>query len=666
MPGHILDYDGIFFRGAKSDGDPGQLPLGYYFAGLNIINQGGLLSCRPGYDCVMTFPEGNLQGGAFFRPKVGLEQVLVAVDGKIFVAEYPFTDFRQITELQFSPSAKQLYFEQTEQSAERRTNDLGSAINLIAPRQVMMIQDGAETAPGYYDGSKAGHIRDLPFETPAGSAMKWIGDRLWVAIGSYVRASDISNPFSFREELYLGGAQALTFPGEVTGLAAAPGLENPQLIVFTEHNASLVKSYLRSRASWETEPNFQTEVFAVGCSSHRSITGHMGQLSWFAPSGLVFFDSAVISKQSARLPYRDGEMAHSKTQLHSDLSLVAGGAFGNYLMMSVPASDIYNQHTWVLNNASMESLKDDSGPSWCGVWTGTRPVQWLTGVVAGAERCYHLSKDADGSNRLWRCFNPNRLDNGCPITWASELRGYFGAASGVQKPAGAKARFRYAKLQFTGIDESLDVGVYFAGGLRGAYKQILSNTIHVQRGSLQSGTPVSGSTKMFGFKSQTREITTVDVNDAEVEGSDSCPVESQDAENIDSSFQILVVGHGPATLKEIRVFADPKSDSETGDPATACGEESGFKAVRFDGVASQAETLPEAVAELTNKVTTYISNKTAVISVNGFSAVGVGYAESFVSQAAADRVAAKIAARNAENEVMSLLPKTLSAGDANE
>lgn len=665
MAAQILDYDGTFFRGAKSDMDPSQIPVGYYFGGFNVINQGGMLGCRPGYDCVIEFPEGNLQGGGFFRPKVGLEQVVVAVDGKIYVAEFPFTDFRQLSELQFSPSAKQLFFEMTEQSAKRRTADQASAIDIIAPKAVMMIQDGGETAPGYYDGAEAGHIRDNPFETPSGGMMKWVGDRLWVATGGYVRASDIANPFSFREELYLGGTTALSFTGDVTALGIAPGLENPQLIVFTESNASLVKSYLRDRASWETEPNFQTIVFDVGCSSSRSVVSHMGQLMWYAAGGVVFFDAAIISKQTGRLPFRDSEMAQSKAQIRDDTSLVAGGSFGNYLMMSVPSEDTYNKHTWVLNNASLETISDSSGPSWCGLWTGTRPVQWLCGVVAGTERAYFLSKDEDGGNRLWRAFSSQRLDNGCPITWAGEMRGYFGPSGQSGKPPGAKCRFRYAKLRFSGIFETLNVGVFFAGGSRGAYKQILNQTVVAQRGSLQAGSTVTAMDKMFGFKAQARELITQDVGDMPLENSETCPVESQDSENIDESFQLLIVGHGPGTLRAIRVFCDPEIDSVTGSPE-ACEAETEFNAVRFDGAGAQGEGLPEVLVKLSALADYFTSNKTVGMTYKGISAVGVGYATSIVSQEAADRVATRIATRTAENEIMGLIPPTLGSGETEE
>lgn len=662
MAARLVDFDGTFFRGAKSDTDPGQIPPGYYFSGLNVINQGGVLSCRPGHRCIVTFPEGNLQGGEIFYPKSGLEQMVVAVDGRVFTAEFPFVSFRQLENLQFSPFAKQLHFEMTEQSAERRTDDLGSAIDVITPKAVLFMQDGGFTAPAFYDGAESGHIRDKAFETPAGGAMKWIGDRLWIASAGFLRASDIANPFSFREDIYLGGISAFSFPSDITALAATPGLDSPQLLVFTEKKCSLIKANIRVRTQWLTEPDMQREVFDIGCPSPRAVVEHFGQLMWYSQQGITFFDSALLSKQSARIPIRDNEMSISKTLVSSDLSMIAGGAFGQYLLMSVPAADQFNSHTWVLNDASIETLTDATGPSWAGIWTGTRPVVWMSGTIAGANRIYHLSKDDDGNNRLWESFLPSRLDNGCPITWAVELRGQFGQTSQTQKPPGADVKFRYADIAVTAIEETLDIAAYYSGSLRGAYKKILDRQVSVARGGISYQSLITADTILVGLKPQSRKLRTQDVNDMPDDETGSCPVEREKNEDIDESFQLMIVGHGPATIRWVRSFADPELDRETGDPATACGAECPVNAIRFDGYGQKADTLIEASTLLANRATNYTSNKTATLTSGGAIGVGVGFAQSFISQAVADRVAERVALKTAENQVISQLPSVLSAG----
>jgi hypothetical protein len=56
------------------------------------------------------------------------------------------------------------------------------------------------------------------------------------------------------------------------------------------------------------------------------------------------------------------------------------------------------------------------------------------------------------------------------------------------------------------------------------------------------------------------------------------------------------------------------------------------------------------------------ANNTTVVEQSGFAAVGVGAAESIISQRAADRVAQVIATRQAESELAGVLPPTISVG----
>lgn len=662
---HTIDYDGTFFRGAKSDSDPGQLPIGYFFNGINLINIGGILSCRPGYRCIIRFPEGKLQGAALFRPKVGLEQLVVAIAGVIYVADYPFTNFRFLPNVQMSPHAKQMFWALTTQSAQRLSPDLGSAIETLPPRNVLFIQDGGLTAPAWYDGSQSGHVRDNLFETPAGSSMVWTGDRLWVAQNDKVFASDVANPFSFREQVYLGGQTAFYFDSDVTAMTTTPSTDLPQLLVFTESRCSVLQANIRERASWPVTDDFQKEIFKIGATSQRSIVSHFGSLTWYSPSGLARLDAAIASKISARLPLRDNEMMTSKTLLGPDLSLVAGAAFGQYLLMSVPAADQYNKHTWALNDCSLETLSDDSGPSWMGYWLGTRPVEWVYGVIAGEERIYHVSADEDGQNRLWEAFLPERLDNGCPITWAVETRGYFGQTSQVSKTKpGAKFRKCYSDVALTGVEETLDLAVFYAGGIRGAYKQLLSKRISVERGSLKYNQTITATTSLFGFKAQSREERTEDANQQSIDvETGSCPPESPSTEGIDESFQLLIVGHGPATIRWVRAFAFEEDEQTSGDP-DACIDESPYNAVRFDGAGVRAENVPAILSGFAGMpIRRFIANQTATVTQDGVSAIGAGTGESIVSQAAATRVAERTAIRQAERELQQVLPPTLSLGE---
>ena len=666
-PSLLLDYDGTFFRGAKSDGDPAQLPLGYYWWGINVLNVGGTVGCRPGYRCIVSFPPGNLQGAAIFRPKVGVEQMVACIEGVVYVSPFPFTDWHQLPNVLFSPTAKQIFWSLTTQTARRITNDFASAIEVISPKAVLMMQDGGSTAPAWYDGSNSGHIRDHSFETPSGGPMIWVGDRLWVAKGNLVFASDIGNPFSFREEVYLGGIQGFAFSGDVTALAKTPSIEVPQLAVFTKDNVSVLQANIRNRDQWPLTDNFQVEILQTGCVGQRAIVSHYARLTWVSPSGIVVFDFATAGKLSVRLPVRDNEMMFSKNVVSEDLSLVAGAAFGQYSLMSVPAEDVYNKHTWVLNDASLETLSDDSGPSWSGVWLGTRPVEWVYGDIAGSEKIYHVSKDEDGENRLWECFRPERLDNQCPIMWAVFTRGYFGPTGQTKKNPGQDCLMKYADAALGGIEDDLDFGVFFAGGTRGAFKQILGKRISVERGSLRADQNITATTDIFAYKAQSRKERTQDAQQqGETTDTGTCGVESPNDENRDDSFQLLIVGHGPGTIKWIRAWSFASPEDQSGAP-DACKTEDRFNVIRFDGAGVHASDMSEAALELANRVVQrYTSIKTETLTEGGVSAVGVGMSESIVSQEAADRVASTIAIKQAESEILRVLPSVVSIGEGFE
>lgn len=659
----IIDFDSTFISGVKSDSDPQQLPLGYAWNAVNMINLGGSFSCRPGHRCVTTLPDGHLQGATLFRPQVGIEQIVAAVDGLLYAAAYPFTQWRQIPNVELNPSAKQIFWALTVQGAERVSLDFASAIKVIVPRVVLFAQDGGFTAPAWYDGSNGGHVRGDPFGTPSGSMMVWVGDRLWVADGNQVFASDISNPFSFREQIYLGGSTSFFFKDEVTAMVPTPSIESPQLMVFTGNDASILQANIRDRSQWPTTVNFQEEILQVGCLSNRSCISHYGHVVWFSPSGVSIYDPATSGKLTSRLPVRDNEMLISKTDLAEDLSLIASGAFGQYLLMSVPSEDVYNKHTWVLNNASIATLNDDSGPCWSGYWTGTRPVEWIYGEIASAERIYHVSFDADGKNRLWHSFQPDRLDNGCPIAWMLETRGYFGQTAAVQgKPPGERCRLAWVDVALAAVAEDLDIGCFYAGGTRGAFRQIMSKKLSVARGSLSENIELDANTQIFEFKPQSRKLRTQDANQIDNNQSGGCPAEDVDNDNIDESFQLAIVGHGPATIRWIRPWAFTVPPITNGD-GTACEDEEVQNAVRYDGIGVSGDNLEEMTLELANAPEQhFVSTQTVRLEVDDFSAIGAGFSESVINQRAADRVAKIIATQQAEMELLSVRPHYFSTG----
>jgi hypothetical protein len=646
------DGELTFLGGMDSMSDPAMLTPGFYARALNAVNRGGVLQCRPGYRCRFAMPAGNLQGGFVFRPKVGIESVLFAVDGLVYLSDYPYRTFRQLA-IQFSPTARQLFFVQAEQATTR--NDDGS-IRIIPAINLVIIQDGGLTAPAVFDGYNAFHNPEIKL----GGPMAWSGDRLWVAQGAKLFASDLYDPQHFLEPQYFATVEAFTLPGEITALAEpTANAELASLFVFTQDTTTLIQSGIRDRATWLATPNFQFLQFPeVGCVSARSVSLLHGLLWWYSAGGLTNVNAAELTRQTSVTPYEDNEMADSKSRLGDDLNGIACGFFENYLLVSVPYCDKKNTHTWCLDGATWQKKDQKSPFAWNSMWSGTRPVEWLYGLFAGSNRIFFVSADFDGQNRLWEAFTPDRLDDGCPITWYGETRAFS-----AEVPLRDKT-VRYADIFMSELSGTVDIAVFWAGPYRGRYKRLMTKRIEAPRGSIRQGHKIKSSEKMFAFKKQTRPLRTQDAKElASAEDLSSCDVESFKLDFLDESFQLLIVVSGPGAVRGIRIYMEPAPGtpgavSPNKELSGRCEEDEGPEQnfVRFDGAAS------DSIAELNANIPLFTSNQTVSITEQGLTEVGTGYGESIISQQDADKIAQAIARRRASRQLELSLPIMISTG----
>lgn len=648
----FIDGDTNFALGQDSQQDPVKLFQNQYCRGINIVNRGGIAQCRPGHRCKMALPEGNLQGADFFVPKLGNPLLIFAVDGLVYISEAPFVTFRRMEDVQFAATARQIFFQQVEQSV---TLNPDGSLTLIDTRNLMVMQDGAFTPPAVYDGTRGSHTTDIPM----GGPMSWTGDRLWVARESKLFASDLGNPLSFNEPLYIAGSfPFFQLPGPITALARTPGVAVEQLLVFTPDTTSLIQASIRDRAQWILTPNFQRILFPkLGCTANRSVVAHWGLLWWFSEYGLTNFDAASQAFVTSKLPYKDGAMIDSKARLSEDVAGIAGIAVENYLLMSVPYCDKFNRHTWCLDQNAVESLKGAVPDLWNSVWTGTRPVEWLSAAINGFTQVYHISVDRCGCNTLWQSFMPDRLDNGCEITWALETRAY----PGTDPTTGTQIRF--ADIFLSELLGEFDIAVFWGGAKRGKYKRILTKRIHATRGPLRYNDRYALRDILYSYKKQSRKIRTQDARALwPNEELTSCMVEREvdGAEFIDESFQLLIVGSGPGAVDAVKLFTDP----EGGDKLSgACEEdETDIRATRFDGAAQHGTDYKTVMAELAQDSLPFRSNRTATITVDDQTKTGIGTAQSIISQADADKVAQCIAERLAAKRLEAVLPEIVSLG----
>lgn len=614
-----MDGDIDFSLGMNSVADPERVAEKAYVRGVNAVKRGGMLQCRPGFSWKFNLPSGNLQGMTVFRPTQGGAQLVFAVDGLVYASAYPYTQYRKLKGLQFSPYSERVFWCECEKTVQRNA-DL--SITFITPRSVLMIQDGF-TAPAYWDGAVSAHVAGgiAAFKTPLGTAMAWSGSRLWVARGQQVFASDIADPLSFFEGLYVGDIGAFVLPERVTAMVEVPNVQSPSLLVFTDNTTTAFQTNIRTRTLWTTTPNFQLTIFPdLGCVAPKSVIAHNGKVWWFSQFGVTSLDYAVASRQTGVMFYADGPMAISKGYLSNNLSGIAAAGIENYLLYSVPYADKYNQHTWVMDATP--------SPAWDAYWTGVRPVEWCGGAFNSTPRLFFVSKDHDGGNRLYEAFTSDRMDGCCPITWGFESRGYTFADTAQVK------ELRYTDLLLSELSGEVDVSVSWAGANKGRFSGTLTKHISAARGSISGDLPVRFDREEFAFKQQSRRVRTQDRK-----GSDADPltgVEDERQNWIDTGFQLNVQISGPGAIRAVRLFAQ----TEAGKTAGVCEEqEVAFRGVRFDGAASAKDTLVSTIVSLQDDGTVFSSTKTVSYNRDGIEYTQSATATSRMSQAVADKQA---------------------------
>lgn len=384
---------------------------------INTINKGGIIDTRPGYETKFRLPDGKAQGITAFFPTDGGVILVAAVSGKVYISPFPFTDYTQLAGIEFDPFVDQIVFQQATQSK--------SGAVIVDPRAVLIMQDGVSRA-AFYDGATARHL--LPGgatnETVQGLWMAWIGNRLWVARGRELFASDIFDPLHFNETTYIGGGGSLqAMDGDIiTGLARTA--DNRALLVFTIHNTTVVQANITDRASWPITVDFVSLLFpGVGCAAGKSIFYHNGELWWYSVEGARRFTAVGGAFANSRNSVSSIEMKRSFENISKVVqSRACGFSFDTFLGFSVPSGDVFNRHTWVLDTSTNSQISAEAPFAWCGIWMGTRPVEWTTANVEGKDRCFYLSQDYCGV-RVWEAFMPTKTDNGGRIFCSIEFPG---------------------------------------------------------------------------------------------------------------------------------------------------------------------------------------------------------------------------------------------------
>lgn len=575
--------DAIWTGGANSALDP-RLPDGYFVRATNVVIRGGIPRTRPGSRFLFNLPSDKVQALAPYDPTSGPPSLVAVVDGYVYVSEYPFRRLRRLPNVRMSTTVSKVWVCETMKYINR--NDDGS-LTLITPRKVLIFQDGVG-APVSYDGYTAEFITGVD-KTPQGTAMLWSNNRLWVARRNRVYASDFGDPLSFVEQYYLGGADSLLLPGNVTGMADVPGTGNSAvMLVFTAEQTTAIQSSL-PREQWPITADFARTVFPdVGCTSENSIVAQYGYLWWYSRTGLVSLDLAKQTSVSSAFSVADNEMLHYKASLSPSRDKIAATSFENLLLVSVPGESSRNKRTWVLDSSIVQTLNaPGSQMGWAGVWTGFEPVEWAKLTVMGSERLYVATVDDDGNAQLLEFFSGHRQDSGQDIECSIELRASSGGNPLLKE-------FQFADLTFTDVEGTVDFRVDWKGFSRGAWKKCLDYRAKVGRGSFRADTNITGDSRILGYIGQMRRLQTEQTSYSTEISLTTAITELGITELRDWAFSFLVRWNGRAALREFSPVFKQVTERTAGKCLASETEES---FTRYDG--ASALTTEQLAAEAT-------------------------------------------------------------------
>jgi hypothetical protein len=614
---------GPFFGGCDSYSDSTAIADTAYRWLVNGVSRGGTPRTRPGFKCYQTGASGFPRGFTIWTPGSGIPQMVVAVGSSIYALAYPFTGtFTAIANLSF-PSTTQVYFAPAIQSVTEAAD--GTLTVLSTPKRVLMICDGVSRT-GYWDGtiakqldpSKAPHG---PSETPTFERMVWSGQRLWGSLGSRVRASNLANPLKFTEEDIPSEGGALVFPDNVTAMGQTYDFKN--LLVFTDQTTSTVPTTIYDRSQWALTSGFQSVILpSIGCAAGKSVVNLYGLTWWYSHGGLMAFDQALQTYRSSRLHFQDQAMAWSKNNLSSDISGICIGTFENYMMVGAPSGDVYNAHTWVMDQAwGMEQSISDvysalKAPTWNGIWTGLRPVEFCTATINGASRSFCLSYDLPptGSStpqaNVWELFMPSRFDSGFDKDGNATQKRIPCSIETKALAYGADYKdFRYIEVDCEDIVGVVNVTVSYAP-LRGGYKQVQSQQFVASQWSVVNGqTTIAVDTFEFdSYRPQSRILRTqVDLgvnesSDAQYEG-----VESLYPMQTDQGFSVIVRWTGQMSVRNVRLVLDLAVQDKEG---KAVADETTDRHVQMSGVQTLETTTPPTVQGIEGLTSSFVTSNT--------------------------------------------------------
>lgn len=148
-----------FTAGMSSAADPMFIDDRSYRASMNTVNRGGVVQTRPGYRTLLEFPDGKAQGTKFFKPVGSAPYIATAIGGSVYATKAPFRTYSVLPNISFLPGAKNVYWEVATKAVQRKDD---GTLEAIAPKKVLVMQDGGYSCAAYWDGGTSRHLNPAP------------------------------------------------------------------------------------------------------------------------------------------------------------------------------------------------------------------------------------------------------------------------------------------------------------------------------------------------------------------------------------------------------------------------------------------------------------------------------------------------------------------------
>lgn len=487
MASDVIVPDAYWVRGINSILEPTLLKEGEYQWGVNIDNAGGIIQTRAGYNFVgappVTFFNLMPRGLTLFKDRNDITSMVLISGQTIYASTFPFDVFH-IIGLNVLGANGNVSFQRVVRSAIRNVHTGAKAI--VPPVPYLIIQGGGARAHAW-DGTSLFTLDpsdEGDQSIPSGDWMQWSGGRLWVGKGRELHGSDLGDPLSFWEERNVDGGGPIFMEDDITGMFQTPDLRN--LLVGTDYNMSVVQSGIYDRTMWGSTPDFLKVLLpGIGVAAGNSFCHQYGMTWWYSHAGLIRLDSALNTYRSSKIKIQDQLMMRSKANMDDDIRGIVIRAFGNYLVVAVPAGGVNNPRAWVMNQTTVQTGEDQGDDqSWTSTWSGLHIKDMVVGVINGQQRIYALSRDEwqdDVYSSVWELFMGERED--VTLTKAQRIPSLFQTRMLAFDPK-IKA-FDFAEIELAEGSGVVDMQVYISSR-RGGLKKVMDKRMSFTRGSINS------------------------------------------------------------------------------------------------------------------------------------------------------------------------------------